>query len=177
MTTLVDVAEWSDYARVPPPPNAATLLEAASGVVRTYCGWSISAETVEGQPRDGDGSSLLLLPTLRLTAVTAVVLAGRALVDGVDFDWSTAGIIQRLPYGRCWPHKKRAIVTSYRHGYVLVPAEIKAVVVALAARSATAPAGLVQQTVGAITYRWAEAASSFGPTDGEKAVLDRYRVS
>ena len=57
-----------------------------------------------------------------------------------------------------------------------MPAEIKGVVVALAARTAAVPRGLVQQTVGAITHRYADDAHAIGLTTGEKTVLDRYRL-
>lgn len=176
MAPLCEVAEWGDYTPNPPPANAATLLNAASGVVRSYSGWQISAEHIRGQRVDGDGSSVLMLPTLRLTAVTSVAVEERRLARGRDYTWSAAGVIRRLPPGHRWPQAHQAIAASYRHGYDPVPAEIKAIAVSLAARTATVPAGLVQQTVGAITYRWAEGVTSIGLAPGEKAVLNRYRL-
>ena len=47
------------------------LLDAASAAVRRYCGWHIGPVAEETLVLDGPGGDLLVLPTLRLEAVTA----------------------------------------------------------------------------------------------------------
>jgi hypothetical protein len=170
VASLADPSEWSEYARGDAPVNAQTLLDVASGVVRTYCGWSISEEDVVDGVYDADGSRLLLLPTLYLTAVHEVLIDGVAVTD---FSWSQMGALSRD--GR-WPAGFRRVMATWGHGYTDTPAEIKAIVFGLAQRGTTVRPGLRTRTVGAVTYQYADGASGSALDEAEKSVLDRYRL-
>jgi hypothetical protein len=167
---LADLNDWGNYATGDPPSNAEALLDAASGLVRTYCGWSISEEIVDGAVFDSDGSKLLLLPTLHLTVVTQVLVDG---TEVTDFTWSQMGALAREG---CWPAGFRRITVSFTHGWNPVQAEVKAMVVGLVSRVSTTPANLEQKTVGAVTYRYTEAGASMVLGSAEQRVLDRYRL-
>lgn len=176
MAPLADADDWGDYSSTAPPANVATLLDAASGAIRTYCGWSISEEDVD-EVVDTDGSALLMLPTLLLTAVDEVVIDDEELVLDEDYIWSAKGIVRRQPRGRCWPEAYQSTAIAWTHGYDPVPAEIKAIVVGLAARFASAPAGgVVEEQVGQIRVRYGEGSTVIAPDIYERAVLDRYRL-
>lgn len=170
MAPLADPAAWSDYVEGVVPANAATLLEVASGTIRTYCGWSISEETVTGGVYDSDGSRLLLLPTLHLTAVAEVLVDGVAVTD---YSWSEMGALKR----ECrWPCGFRRVTVSYTHGYATAPAEVQAIAFGLAKRGATIRPGLKTRTVGAVTNQYTDGVSGTSLDAYETAVLDRYRV-
>jgi hypothetical protein len=153
-----------------PPDNLDTLVEVASGVVRNYCEWSISEETVTARVFDADGSRLLLLPTLHLTDVDEVLIDG---TEVTDFSWSEMGALCRQ--GR-WPVGFRRVTVTFTHGYAEVPAEIQAIVFGLAQRGATVTPGLRTRTVGAVTYQYADGASGSALDVAEKSVLDRYAL-
>lgn len=111
--------------------TATLVLNIASSVIRTHCGWDISQETVTAEPLDGTGERSLWLPTLRLTAIGPVVENGVTLTVGTDYDWTRYGKLVR--HG-CWPRTARSVVVTYTHGYDEVPDVVKGACLGLAAR-------------------------------------------
>ncbi|MEV7268409.1 hypothetical protein AB0N38_33120 [Micromonospora aurantiaca] len=177
MASLVDVADWSKYTPVPPPGNAQALLDAASSLIRGHCGWSISREVDVDLVLDGNGGRVLLLPTLRLDAVT-VTVDEQPLVPDVDFEWSTSGILRRL--SGCWPDRYRSIGARLTHGYAPVPADVQKLCVALAARQVTpagANPGMKAETIGNYSYTaGASVPGSMLLEPPELVLLDPYQI-
>lgn len=169
MAPLASSAEWPDYSGVAVPANAATLLEAASGLVRIYTGWDVAAASVAGQVLDSRGGHELLLPTLYLTAVTEVVVSGSAVTD---YTWSAMGVLHR---DAGWPVGYRTVTASYAHGYDPVPAEIKQVVVGIASRSQDGTEVKTAERIGDWSASYATSRGGLSPA--ERVVLDRYRIS
>ena len=68
--TLAPFATTDDYATNIGPITARTQLDldAASDAIREYCGWNIYPQVTETITVDGSGTSVLLLPTMNLTA-------------------------------------------------------------------------------------------------------------
>lgn len=132
--TTTDLASWLQVASVTSGP-ATLALNVASSTIRSFCGWSISQETVT-ETRDGTGAKSLWLPTLRLTAVASVVADGRTLTPTVDYDWTSFGKLIR--HG-CWPRTPRSVALVYTHGYATVPDVVKGVCLSLAARAYNNP--------------------------------------
>lgn len=142
------------------------LLMQAEQQVRDYCGWHIAPERTETLTLDGSGTSAMLLPTLRLTDLTAVT------EDGVDVDldtleWSAAGIIRRWC---AWTCRFRGVAVSITHGYEEVPADVAGVVRDIATR-AKSSGGLKSQTIGPFSETYETDLLST-----ERAVLDRYKL-
>lgn len=124
-----DLQNWLQLSAI--NSAAATLaLDVTSGAIRSFCGWSISQETVTADPLDGSGERSLWLPTLRLTAVGAVVENGTTLTVVTDYDWTKYGRLIRA--GR-WPRTPRSVVVTYTHGYASVPDVIKGACLIVAA--------------------------------------------
>jgi hypothetical protein len=167
MAPLATVLDWPNFTTAPVPGNAEFLLEAASGVIRTYTEWSISREVVVDHRIDGPGGTLLLLPTLLLESVQAVEVDGEAVTD---YTWSTLGMLERAAG---WPRAFGAISASYTHGYATVPAEIKSYTVSVAAAAAASVAGKVQESIGDWSATYATVERVFGSMG--RTVLDRYR--
>lgn len=143
-------------------------LHAASGQVRTYCGWPISYEEEVGATLDSNGSRIIALPCLRLTAVHEVLVHGEVVTD---YEWSASGVLYRAAG---WPRGLRAVWVNYSGGYEQPPPELLAVVCGLTGRLST-PAGVASWSVGAQTVTFSQDGGP-GLSSVERAVLDRYRI-
>lgn len=179
MEPLITTAELGLYLQRTVDPDAAALAVAnASGLVRDYCGWSISAETVT-LTLDGSGTVLLDLPTLQLNGVTAVRLNGIALESPEDgwptaeqYTWSTRGQLYRAAG---WPAGFRNVEADVVHGHDPTPDAVRAVVLGLAGAAAFNPGGaLVSKTVGAVTHTYRDAPGVL--TDLQAFQLSGYRL-
>ncbi|WP_028924199.1 hypothetical protein [Pseudonocardia acaciae] len=155
-------AAWDDELA------ARAALDAASGVVRDYCGWAITAQTDVESVVDSDGARVVVLPSLHVTAVRAVTDAVTgAPITG--YRWSTNGTLVRTD-GR-WPAGPRAVRVRYDSGYAEPPAALGPVVCSMASRFAT-PTGVASVTVGAQTVTY----TGDGLSRLEEVVLNRYRI-
>lgn len=155
--------------------QAAFALDAASGLVRAYCQWTISAETATWT-LVGDGTPALLVPTLMLRGLTEIAVDGTAIdLDEVSFGRS--GVINR---SQSWPARAQITVAA-DHGYVELPTELVAVVCSLASRwiSGAGRGSMTSYRVGGVQASWGQntPAESIGLHSHESAVLDRYRLA
>lgn len=163
-------------------------VDAATALVRSYCGWHIAPVLDEDATLDGPGRNVLILGTLRLVDVTSITEDG-VLVDPTDYEWSSSGIIRRTGgnpqslWGSCWSPRwsghLRGLQVQFSHGYEGWPLEVQAVIDELSTRAtATSGASLITQ-VGAVQY----ATGSDGmPVTGltlstaERDVLNAYKL-
>jgi hypothetical protein len=129
--------------------RAELVLEAASGLFVTYADGQVIEEVEETVRLDGNGTQVLLLPQLPVTAVESVEVDGEALTEDDHFRWSEKGILQRV-CGR-WPDLLGVVSVTYTHGYPEVPQDVKLAVLRAAARTMRNPAGAGTETVGAYT--------------------------
>jgi hypothetical protein len=90
---------------------------AACAAVRAYCGWHVAPVVTEDVVLDGNGSSLLTLPTLRLTDLT-ITNDGTLVTDP---EWSQAGMVRT---SGCWTSKFRGISATMTHGFETCPDEV-----------------------------------------------------
>lgn len=120
--TPTELQNWLQLGSAINSAAATLALDIASGSIRSFCGWSVSQETVTAEALDGTGERSLWLPTLRLTAVASVVENGSTLTVVTDFDWTKYG---RLIRSGCWPRTARSVVVTYTHGYATVPDVVK----------------------------------------------------
>ncbi|TMS00186.1 hypothetical protein [Nonomuraea basaltis] len=171
--------------------RADALLEDASALVRSYTRQDFAppaSETVVLRASSG----VVRLPKTPVTAVTAVVAVGVGggpdlalagwVFDGIDVidvaGWDS--LIINLPetlHDTCLPPTYRV---TYAPGYAAVPADVVAVVCAMAMRTLTAPtmaAGVTSETIGSYSYRLDSGGIGTSVQMGasEKMVLDRYR--
>lgn len=171
MQPLADVGDlrrltggaWADEGA------AAAMLAAASGQVRTYCGWPITTETEVTAVVDSDGSRILTIPCLRVTAVHEVTDDDNAPIT--DYRWSASGVLFRRAR---WPAGLRAVSVVYSGGYDDTPPELIGVVCGLASRLSV-PAGVASWSVGSQTVTYNSEAAP-GLATVEEVVLDRYRI-
>src|SRR5699024_4352297 len=89
-------------------PRVKPLLDGATRAVRRYCHWHVAPVVSETIVLDGEGGSLLMLPTLRVQSIEAVRVNGTAL-DVDDLEWSEKGMVRR----RRWPNRFRSIEVTF----------------------------------------------------------------
>lgn len=173
MTVTPD--ELSDYQT----GDAQTHLDLALAAVRSYCGWHIAPSQTDDLVLDGSGLPVLALPTLHLTGVADVVDDETELdPDDDDYRWSESGYLVKACGS--WSCQLRSVTLTITHGYPILPDEIRAVVMAAASRSQSAPDGAQSLQAGPFSRTMGRNAD--GSTGGvvlselEKAVLDRYRL-
>lgn len=181
MEPLVSTAELGRYMQRTLPEEAAALAVAsASGVVRAYCKWSISAETTTFI-LDGTGTIFLSLPTLELTAVEEVRAAGEVLTPATswppgstEYTWSRIGMLRR---GLGWPAGFRTVEVDCTHGFDTTPDAVRAVALPLAAATVFNPGGaLASKTVGAVTHVYRDAGQTPELPAGLAFQLSDYRL-
>ena len=142
---------WQDLTSMEPLAPSDTLdVASASAAIRDLCGWHIAPVRTQMFVVDEPlGRVDVFLPTLRLVEITGVTVEGVAFTadELAALDWSSQGYLSRGPGWR-WPTRRRSVEITVRHGYTAAPASVAAVVLGLAKRMATTPAGLVRQQVG-----------------------------
>lgn len=182
---MADLLSTDDYSQIMRgETTTAIALSLASGLVRAYCGWELSQETDVTVDLDSDGGRVLLLPSLCVTKVSALTLAGASLSPS-DWEWRRNGSLLWAPQGRFggrggWPRGSRLVSVTYDSGYETIPDALRAVVASVAQRVGVD--GTVTQhleNTGGIqtntTFSTA-ATQGAGLTLVEKAALDRYRI-
>ena len=144
-------------------------IDATVSAIRAYCGWHVWPVRVEMLVVDGDGGSVLTLPTLHVTDVESIEENGIALASGL-FEWSASGGVQRVDRG--WSTRFRGYRVAVTHGYVACP--FTALVGSVAAEVANAGNGQITQ-VGPFQFSYgsSSAAQAILPYRG---TLDLYRL-
>lgn len=174
LVTLDDLEEF------PGGPFDETSVQVACAVVRGACGWHIAPSMTVDLVLDSDGGRVLLLPSLHLTAVTAVRDRDGNPVTG--WRQSAAGMLEH-PLG--WPGGLSAVTVTVTHGLPAVPEDLQAVVADLAAARARAAAAaarggeLKRKTVGEVTYEYVTPPTAAGGSDPLAAyrhILSRYTL-
>lgn len=155
--------------------NEQSLLDQATALVRSYCGWHVAPSLAETITVDGSGSMFLSLPSLHVISITSVTEAG-TLLDAGSYEWSVQGQLWR---STPWAGAYRSVVVELVHGYDEAPV-LTAVVMAVVSRAQKSPAGEVRVQVGPFSETYSQSgfnqAGGLVLLDAEKAVLDRYRL-
>lgn len=165
------------YLRLPTIDATAAdlLLEFAATAIRTHLGQVVDEVADETITLYGNGSDLLLLPELPVTAVSAVVVDGVTLTETTDYMWRPSGILRRT-YGAAWADE---VSVTYSHGYAAaaLPDALRKVSVQAAARVWTNPASVTSETIGDWARSWSQGGSGADPgitlTASERAELSK----
>lgn len=162
--TLVDPTDIMDF---PGGPFEDQVVDAAVASVRAEAGWHIAPQVTQTLTVDSYGGTLLILPSRRIVAVTAV----RNVTTGSETlgNWTrmSGGIYRRTG----WPIG--VLEVDLTHGYATTPEDLLPAVAARAVRLMTPrDPELASRTVGQVaeTYRAGDGST---PTD---PVIARYAV-
>lgn len=155
-------------------PSEADRLMQAEALVRSYCGWHIApsrADEVAVLP--ATLGQVALLPSLHVTDVSSITEDG-VPVDETDYTWAPNGVLIRS-----WGWNASVAVT-FTHGYSAVPAEVTAVVQAIAQRAVDNPSSLVRVQKGPFADTYSQTGFNqslpLALLDAEKEILDHYRL-
>lgn len=135
---------------------------AAVASVRSYCGWHIAPEVTETVTVDGSGSSVQMLPTLRLVDLISITNAGALVADP---EWSTSGMVRG-----CWTPRFRGVVAEMRHGFTDWPSDLIAVIMEMVASGGQARVSQVTSRSHQVSFDLDDAA------ERQRQTLDRYRI-
>ena len=158
-------------------PGMIIAADAASDIVRNYAEISFNQVIGGTAVLDGTGTDTLLLPELPVTAAGTVVLNGGTVTDyvlngnGMLFR-GTAG--SRSYYRPFWPVGRQNITVTYDHGYpdADLPRDVRMVALSVASRIVVQGVAS-EESVGDVRIRYS--AASMDLTEGEKAILNKYR--
>ena len=118
----------------------------ASGIVQGIANQAIEPATNQTLILSGDGTGLIFLPELPVTAVDSVTEDGTLLIAGADYTVDLAnGILVRL--GGAWATSPKTVVVVVDHGQAVPPA-VKAVVLGVASRLLINPDGTIRESIG-----------------------------
>lgn len=165
MTAIVAPADLVLYQA----GDAQTLIDEATANVRSYCGWHIAPSVSETVTLNGNGGKVLLLPSMYVTAVTAVTQDGITVAD-TDYDFDSAGILFNVGW---WGILPRSIEVTMTHGYAAVP-DVAAVILARVSRAQASPGAAVRVQAGPFSEQYESGGAGF--TGDEIATLNRYRL-
>lgn len=147
----------------------------AEALVRGFCGWHVAPSRTETFKTKGSGSSVHILPSLHVTAVASVTSDGE-LVDPEIYDWSPAGVLTNRGGRWCG----RVVSVTFTHGHVDPPAEVTAIVQAVAQRAIQNPGSLTKTQVGPFADAYSLTGSNEVATlallSSEKQTLSRYKL-
>jgi hypothetical protein len=151
----------SDLAGFNGGPFAAPVVDSAADSIRDECGWHIAPEVTDVMKFRGEGSAVILLPTLKLVSVISVTDRDGHPVGGVD--WLENGILE------CAGGFPPYVEVTFVHGYRVCPRSLLAVV---AERAAARSKGRVKSE--ALAGR--SVSLEGGYDSATSAVLAKYRL-
>lgn len=170
------VEEFTQGAVGSSTPGLEARIEQVVAAARGYCGWHVFPVLRSIVVLDGPGSSVLQLPSLRVTRLISVRERGEELDPDV-LDWSPRGMLAKAR-GR-FTDRLGSVVVEFEHGHERCP-DVEAVILSVLARGAQTPVpGRSSYTVGQRSESFASVRGSFGtvaPFADELAVLARHRL-
>jgi hypothetical protein len=153
-------------------------IDAALAAARNYCGWHVTPEMTDVEVTiDGPGGPLLILPTLKLTALTAVTektfYGDNIIVDVQDLDWSTRGLVAKRSR-MLWTDRFQGVTVTMSHGFDDAP-DFDAALLAAIDRGAFSTVADTVKVIGPFQYDTTTVTSGIF-TATERAILDRYML-
>lgn len=154
----------------------------AVGALVAYCGWDPTTSVTETVLLDGNGTRLLALPSLFVTAVTAVSVTDRwgtvttpTIGPGTEVGWSVNGCLTWNGVGG-WPEGQQNIAVTYTGGYDFMPDDLEAALASISNRTTSPVFGATSRRMGATSIGFGAQVSSGDLLMVERMVLDRYRI-
>ena len=148
-------------------------LDAALAAARRYCGWHVTPVlTSTAITVDGPGQKFLVLPTLNLTAVSAVVENGVSL-NVATLGWSVRGLVVKTD-NTFWAEGFSNITATVSHGYAVAD-DFESVIFSAVDRGGFS-VGASPRVIG--PFQYSDPAGGAGAlfTASERAILDSYKL-
>lgn len=147
----------------------------AEALVRAHCGWHIAPTRTETVTVRGTGARTLVLPSLKVVDVASVSDDATVLTETQDYKWSEAGVLTREGY---WSTDD--VEVTFTHGYAEPPAEVTAIVQAVAQRAVNNPGSLVRTQAGPFADTYSQTGFNqslpIALLEAEREALAHYRM-
>ena len=149
-------------------------LNAASGAIRTFCGWHVGPNVECTWQGDADGR-LIQLPAMNVTSIHSISVNGVELAS-TEYAWRDSGLIRLAkPILDDWG---RRVVVEFEAG--CASGALDAIVTQIAVNNLVAPAGVMREQAGdvAITYNQTANGVTGGIRliSGDKAQLKAFKL-
>lgn len=133
--SLDDLADFLQLTISNPGP-ALRAIEGATAAIQNHCHQQLIVVANDVVTLRTRGQSLLILPEQPVTAVASIVENGVALVNDVDYNWGSDGIVERWNSAWRWgATSPGSVVVTYSHGYATIPQIIREVCIRSASRA------------------------------------------
>lgn len=180
LVSIPEFVEWTDGRVSYTDKRVRPLLDGASAGIRRFCGWHIAPVLEQTLVLDGSGSRLLVVPTMRLSAVLALSNEGTAVDDLTTVDFSEHGMVTWR--GGRFTDRYGQVTARIRHGFDLAEvADVAQIVKQVTANALSSPMGATQEQAGALSVSWATTApgvsGGLSLLERDLAVLAQYRLS
>jgi hypothetical protein len=176
-----DVAQYTSGRLAADNAETQRLLSAGLTAARRYCGWHVTRLIDENDDftpdevtLDGPGSTLLVLPTLRLVELVSVTEDGVDLDIDTDLRVSARGLVRKRS-GACWSWHYGSITVTMDHGFEDAD-DFNAAVLSFVDRSSLAATGGRLNAVGPFLYATETMATASPFSVVERALLEQYRL-
>lgn len=120
-------------------------LEAATDAIQAYCGWHIAARQAVTLIRRFPTCEQVWLPAMNVTEITA------AKIDGITFDAEALEAIEFDPLTGWTSISGRAVSLTFNAGLDAVPADLKLLVLEMAAGALGSPLGISREQAGGVS--------------------------
>lgn len=153
----------------------------------SHCGWDpLEVVTDRRVVLNGNGTTLLTLPSLRVTDVSLVevtdpygvstspTLTGAA-AEVAQVQWSEDGCLEWTGCG-VWPEGRRNVAVTYSGGYDVAPPDLLAALASIAKRTGGPMFGAVGRKMGTASVTFGRQFAEGDLLVVESMVFDRYRI-
>lgn len=148
--------------------QASAIIDVVEGAIESEIGASFTLVVDDLVRVQADGHGIIELKKKPVTAVTSVMD-----MDGVEIDsWEFDGLVTIFNL-----YPQQVVDITYSHGFDSVPKDIKGVALGVSSRVMYNPAGLRQETVGAISVTYPGIGGEAGTinfSSYERGVLRKY---
>ena len=157
-------------------PRVESALEAASQVIRNYCGWHICPSLSCTANPSGDD----ILKRLQAGYVSAIskVTDGGVELASTDYEWRSDGLVKRAFPNR-WAKGWNGTQIEYTAGYdIAAVPDLAEAVAAITAGVLSVSAGIASESADGVSISYSASASSIAAslTAQQKSVLEFYKV-
>lgn len=172
--SVADVERYTSGRLAASNAETQRLLSAGLTAARRFCGWHVTLAENYEVTLDGPGSTLLVLPTLKLVKLSGVVDDGLTLNVDTDLRVSARGLVSKRSGAR-WSRHFGAIKVTMDHGFDEAE-DFNSAVLSFVDRSSFAATGGRPNQVGPFRYdpEVMAAASAFNAV--ERSLLEQYRL-
>lgn len=176
-----DVEQFSEGDLSQTDPEVVRALAAALQKARRYCGWHVSPVRTETLTVDGTGGPYLVLPTMKIVALSSIIEDGTVIpLTEVALSRDAPGVLARKNW-RTWKCGFGFIEVTLTHGLTAAEAQdfrhavLSLVVEASQSKGASASGALVQQKVDDVEYHWSDAVVT-ASSEGFGASFGQFRI-